>query len=56
MAVRLGADGRLSFSETARSALATQSRALAEGFHIDDLEPACAEFLELRRRLLDEAA
>ena len=47
----LGEDGRVSYSARARAAFAAVSASLAEGFHVDDIEAAAAEMLDVRRRL-----
>ena len=47
----LGEDGRIQYSAAARAAFAAHDSAVAEGFHIDDIEPAAAAMLALRRGL-----
>ena len=47
----LGEDGRVQYSAAARTAFAAHDPAIAEGFHIDDIEPAAAAMLALRSEL-----
>ncbi len=47
----LGDDGRVQYSAAARAAFAAHDPAIAEGFHIDDIEPASAAMLALRHKL-----
>lgn len=49
--LRVADDGQLSFNERAAAALRPHLPALADGFPVDDLEPACAAVLALRQRL-----
>ena len=47
----LGDDGKVRYSAAARAAFAAHAPAIAEGFHIDDIEPASAAMLALRHKL-----
>jgi len=44
-------DGKVRYSAAARAAFAAHAPAIAEGFHIDDIEPASAAMLALRHKL-----
>ena len=47
----LGDDGRVRYSPAARTAFANHNPAIAEGFHIDDIETASTAMLALRHEL-----
>ena len=47
----LAEGGRIVYSERARAEIAAHSPTLGKGFHVDDLEEACAEMEAIRRKL-----